>query len=76
MENELINALANEIINKLKGKIFSIEKDMMEFLQSQVTKIIKKRSLNNCIYFNYIVMHILDLIQEEKTICLQMQLLS
>ena len=28
MENELINLLANEIVEKLKGKIFNIEKDM------------------------------------------------
>ena len=58
MENELINTLANDIIEKLKGKIFSIEKDMIEFLQSQVNKKIKKRYLNNCIYFNYIVFEI------------------
>lgn len=51
MENELINALANEIINKLKGKIFSIEKDMMEFLQSQVSKDNKEKVLEQLYLF-------------------------
>lgn len=46
MENELINALAKDIIKKLKGKVFNnIEKDMMEFLQSQVSKENKEKVL-------------------------------
>ena len=51
MENELINTLANDIIEKLKGKIFSIEKDMIEFLQSQVNKKNKEKVLEQLYLF-------------------------
>ena len=51
MENELINLLANEIVEKLKGKLFNIEKDMMEFLQSQVSKENKENVLEQLYLF-------------------------
>ncbi|OKZ57608.1 MAG: hypothetical protein BHV99_01305 [Clostridium sp. 26_21] len=51
MENELINLLANEIVEKLKGKIFNIEKDMMEFLKSQVSRENKENVLEQLYLF-------------------------
>ena len=49
MENELINALANEIVKRLKN--FNIEKKMMEFLQSQVSEENKEKVLEQLYLF-------------------------
>ena len=51
MENELINVLANEIIEKLNGKIFNIEKDIEEFLQAQISKKNKEKVLEQLYLF-------------------------
>ena len=49
MEDKLINALANEIIKKLKGKL-DIEKEMKEFLLSKISKEYKEKTGNIVFY--------------------------
>lgn len=50
MEDKLINALANEIIEKLKGKL-DIEKEMKEFLLSKISKENKEKTLEQLYLF-------------------------
>ena len=50
MEDKLINALANEIIKKLKGKL-DIEKEMKEFLLSKISKEYKEKTLEQLYLF-------------------------
>lgn len=50
MEDKLINALANEIIEKLKGKL-DIEKEMKEFLLSKISKEYKEKTLEQLYLF-------------------------
>lgn len=50
MEDKLINALANEIIEKLKGKL-DIEKEMKEFLLSKISKEYKEKILEQLYLF-------------------------
>ena len=50
MEDKLINALANEIIKKLKGKL-DIEKEMKEFLLSKISKEYKEKILEQLYLF-------------------------
>lgn len=50
MEDKLINALANEIIRKLKGKL-DIEKEMKEFLLSKISKEYKEKTLEQLYLF-------------------------
>ena len=50
MEDKLINALANEIIKKLKGKL-DIEKEMKEFLLSKISKQYKEKTLEQLYLF-------------------------
>ena len=51
MENEIINELANEVIEKLKDKIFNIEKEMVEFLKSQISEENKEKALEQLYLF-------------------------
>lgn len=50
MEDKLINALANEIIKKLKGKL-DIEKEMKAFLLSKISKEYKEKTLEQLYLF-------------------------
>ena len=50
MEDKLINALANEIIEKLKRKL-DIEKEMKEFLLSEISKENKEKTLEQLYLF-------------------------
>lgn len=51
MEDEVINELANEIIEKLKGKIYKIEEYMTGFLQSQISQENKAKALEQLYIF-------------------------
>ena len=50
MENEIINALANEIVKKLKGKL-DIEKEMKDFLISNISQENKEQTLEQLYLF-------------------------
>lgn len=51
MKNELMNALANEVTKKLKNRGLDIEKDMTNFLQSQVSEKNKEQVLEQLYLF-------------------------
>ena len=50
MENEVVNTLANEIIEKLSGKL-NIENEMREFLLSDISKENKEKVLEQLYLF-------------------------
>ena len=50
MENEVINTLANEIVEKLSGKL-DIENEMKEFLLSEISKKNKEKALEQLYLF-------------------------
>ena len=51
MDDLILKELAKEIVNKLKGKMISIETDMEEFLKTQISEENKKKALEQLYLF-------------------------